>query len=119
VFGQSGAGGATPGQDQGDDAAHRAQVGAVEPADPAADAQGDQGPGRAGKGADPADGVVAGVELVVLGALTLFGSNGPAGPEPIGGALHTWSRVLVRAGIVLVLAGFAVWTGAGGRRAAV
>jgi hypothetical protein len=54
-------------------------------------------------------GTVVGVELVALGALTLFASSGLAVPGPVGGAAYLASRILVWTGLGLAVAGIAVW----------
>jgi hypothetical protein len=54
-------------------------------------------------------GTVAGIELVALGALTLFASSGLAVPDQVGGGAYVASRILVWTGLGLAVAGIAVW----------
>lgn len=54
-------------------------------------------------------GTVAGVELLALGAQTLFASGGLGVPDVIDDTDYTISRVLVWSGLGLVLAGIVVW----------
>jgi hypothetical protein len=52
---------------------------------------------------------VVGVELVALGALTLFASAGLAVPEPVGGGAYLASRVMIWTGLALVGTGIVLW----------
>jgi len=54
-------------------------------------------------------GTVVGVELLALGALTLFASSGLAVPAPVGGGAYLASRILVWTGLGLAVAGVVVW----------
>ena len=54
-------------------------------------------------------GTVVGVELLALGALTLFVSSGLAVPAPVGGGAYLASRILVWTGLGLAVAGIVVW----------
>jgi hypothetical protein len=54
-------------------------------------------------------GTVVGIELVALGALTLFASSGVAVPGPVGGGAYLASRILVWTGMGIAVAGIAVW----------
>jgi hypothetical protein len=54
-------------------------------------------------------GTVVGIELVALGALTLFASSGLAVPDQVGGGAYVASRILVWTGLGLAVAGIAVW----------
>jgi hypothetical protein len=54
-------------------------------------------------------GTVVGVELLALGALTLFASSGLAVPAPVGGGAYLASRILVWTGLGLAVAGIVVW----------
>jgi hypothetical protein len=54
-------------------------------------------------------GAIAGIELVTLGALTLFASAGLAVPSPVGGTAYLGSRILVWTGLGLAATGIAVW----------
>jgi hypothetical protein len=54
-------------------------------------------------------GTVVGIELVALGALTLFASSGVAVPGQVGGGAYLASRILVWTGLGLAVAGIAVW----------
>lgn len=54
-------------------------------------------------------GTVVGVELLALGALTLFASSGLAVPGPVGGNAYLGSRILVWTGVGLATTGILVW----------
>jgi hypothetical protein len=54
-------------------------------------------------------GTVVGVELLALGALTLFTSSGLAVPGPVGGDAYVGSRILVWTGLGLAALGIVVW----------
>ena len=54
-------------------------------------------------------GTVLGVELLALGALTVFTSAGLAVPAPVGGGAYTGSRILVWTGLGLAATGVVVW----------
>jgi len=54
-------------------------------------------------------GTVVGVELLALGALTLFTSSGLAVPGPVGGEAYIGSRILVWTGLGLAALGIVVW----------
>jgi hypothetical protein len=54
-------------------------------------------------------GTVVGIELVALGALTLFASSGLAVPDQVGGGAYLASRILVWTGLGLAVAGIVVW----------
>ncbi|HEY1573877.1 MAG TPA: hypothetical protein VGG05_21215 [Pseudonocardiaceae bacterium] len=59
---------------------------------------------------------VVGIELLALGALTLFASSGLAVPEEVGGAAYVVSRVLVWTGLGLAAAGIVLWWALSARR---
>lgn len=61
-------------------------------------------------------GTVVGIELLALGALTVFASAGLAVPEPVGGAAYLGSRILIWTGIVLALTGIVLWWALSSRR---
>jgi hypothetical protein len=54
-------------------------------------------------------GTVVGVELLALGALTLFTSSGLAVPGPVGGDAYIGSRILGWTGLGLAALGIVVW----------
>lgn len=54
-------------------------------------------------------GVVAGVELVALGALLLFISDGVAVPAEVGGVAYLINRILIWTGLGLAVGGIIVW----------
>lgn len=54
-------------------------------------------------------GAVAGIELVALGALTLFASAGVGVPVQVGGVAYLLSRILVWTGLGLAVTGIGVW----------
>lgn len=54
-------------------------------------------------------GTVAGIELLALGAQTIFASSGISVPNYIGGTAYTASRIMVWSGVGLVAAGIIVW----------
>jgi hypothetical protein len=61
-------------------------------------------------------GTVVGIELLVLGALTLLSSSGVDVPDQIGGAAYTASRILIWTGIGLIGAGVVIWCALAGWR---
>jgi hypothetical protein len=61
-------------------------------------------------------GTVAGVELLALGALTVFASGGLAVPDTVGGAAYLASRILVWTGLGLAVTGLLVWCALSGWR---
>lgn len=61
-------------------------------------------------------GTVVGVELLALGALTVFASAGLAVPAQVGGAVYLGSRVLVWTGLALAVTGIVVWWAMSTRR---
>lgn len=61
-------------------------------------------------------GTVLGVELLALGALSVFASAGVAVPEPVGGGAYLASRILVWTGVGLAAAGIFVWCALSGWR---
>jgi len=54
-------------------------------------------------------GTVVGIELVALGAMSIFVSSGVGVPAQVGGAAYVVSRILVWTGLGLAVAGIVVW----------
>lgn len=54
-------------------------------------------------------GTVVGIELLALGALTIFASAGLAVPQSVGSTAYLGSRILVWTGLVLALSGIVLW----------
>jgi hypothetical protein len=75
-------------------------------------------PGESGRraAARTITGAVVGIELLALGALTVFTSGGVAVPAQVGGAAYTASRVLIWTGLAVALAGIVLWWTLSARR---